>query len=190
MPFGLGFWANQARATVADYQLLETVVLSSSQASVEFTNLATKYAADYQHLQVRMVARTNSTFLTRDGAKIRYNGGTQTDYSYHLLLGNGSNVVSFADAAATYFYVPVDSFPNANVSANIFGAAVIDILDPFETGKNTVTRTLSGQAASTNAIALSSSGWFYTDSLTSIKIEPDVGSSWVQHTRISLYGLR
>jgi hypothetical protein len=77
---------------------------------------------------------------------------------------------------------------NSN-TANIFGAAVVDILDPFSTTKNTTVRTLLGQTSSTNRVALSSGAFYSTAAITSVTLFPET-ESILAGSRFSLYGIR
>jgi hypothetical protein len=181
------FSAAGAGGVVADtsFDLLETQILGSTQASVTFSSLSS-YSATYKHLQIRSVARS-TVAVTNMGYKIRFNGGASTDYSFHRLLGNGSTVTSFADAAATYFYI-TGGVVGSTGTANSFGVSVIDILDAFNTSKNTTTRTLNGNNGN---ISLDSAGWFNTAAIDSIVMEADAGSpDFVSGSRFSLYGIR
>lgn len=187
MPITLGILA-QARqeAAGATFQLLESTVLGSAQASVEFTNLTTKYASTYQHLQVRAVVNQNTTggaeFL-----RMQVNADTAANYSWHRLTGNGSAVSSSAGANANHMFVGV--VPLLGTS-NIFGAQVIDILDPFETTKNTTVRSLSGLTGDFPFVDLFSGSWRNTASITSMKFDSNFNSSLRAGTRFSLYGIR
>lgn len=164
---------------------LETIRLGGLATSVEFTNLA-RYA-DYQHLQLRIVGRTTRA-ADFNGAKIRFNGGTSTDYSYHDMTGSGSVVGSFGDAAPTYFYTPIVSYTSANSPASSFGVTITDFLDPFETSKNKTMRTFLGRA--TGHVGLHSAAWYDLSAINSMVIEPDITSNWVAGCRFSLYGLK
>jgi hypothetical protein len=184
MPITLGILA-QSRQAVATgaFDLLESTVLTGSQASVSFTNLTTKYAASYQHLQLRMTLRqdTNS-----NGMQIRFNGDSGSNYFYHYLEGNGSSVASAGGS-----YTSVFDFGAAALlePANLFSANVVDILDPFETTKNKTVRMLNGHSGTYRRIALASGAWFNTASVTSIAVLPNT-SNWVSGCRFSLYGIR
>ena len=162
---------------------LETVRLGSSVASVEFTNLG-QYS-DYQHLQIRAVARSTRGSSTADFAKITFNSDT-TGYARHALYGNGSSVLSFGltDIAGT------PDFPAASSTANAFGAFVVDILDPFETTKNTTMRVFGGSASSPSQIMLESSLWIDTAAVNSMKFESGNSAGFVAGSRFSLYGLK
>jgi hypothetical protein len=169
----------------SDYELIETQILGSTQTSITFSNLNT-YSSTYKHLQIRAVARS-SVAVSNMGYRIRFNGGTSTDYSFHRMQGNGSAVSSYADAAATYFYITA-GVQGSTATANSFGVSVIDILDAFNTSKNTTTRTLNGNNGN---ISLDSAGWFNTAAIDSIVMEADAGSpDFVSGSRFSLYGIK
>jgi hypothetical protein len=180
-----------AGATVASgaFDLLETEILTGSQGSVVFNDLNSTYGADYQHLQVRITARstrndTDSLFY------MQFNGDTNSNYSMHNLRGTGSNVdSSWVSQYYPYGIIVYTGLSGATQPAGSFAANVIDILDPFNSSKNTTTRILNGQAGSFNRIALESGAWLNTNSLTSITFD-DVFGSFVAGCRFSLYGLK
>jgi hypothetical protein len=78
-----------------------------------------------------------------------------------------------------------------NDTANSFGAAVLDVLDPYSTTKNKTLRCLQGVRAGTGpAIELRSGFWNNTASITSIVFTPETSGSFVSGSRFSLYGIR
>jgi hypothetical protein len=168
--------------------ILAEELLASSQASVTFSSLDT-LAAGYQHLQIRMTVRstrsdTDSLFY------MQFNGDTGSNYSMHNLRGTGSNVDS--DWVSQYYpsgIIIYTGLPGATQTAGSFGANVIDILDPFNSSKNTTTRNLNGQTGSFNRISLESGVWLNTNSLTSITFD-DVFGSFAQYSRFTLIGLK
>lgn len=171
-----------AAAANSSFVLLETVTLTSSQASVEFANLNTKYGSTYQHLQIRMVGRASRSGATTDPLIIRLSGATQT-YGHHM-FGNGSSVGSGNIATA---YSILDAITGATATANAFGACVIDILDPFETTKNKTIKAFSG---ANTVVGLSSTFWNSTSAVTSVSLTPFSGTNFLTGTRISIYGLK
>jgi hypothetical protein len=191
MPITLGILA-QSRQVVdtGAFQLLESTVLTGSQAFIEFTNLTTKYASTYQHLQIRMVARgTTATANT----SIRINGSSSSIYSIHRLIaeytGGTLGLTSQAQTSQDRMNF-VATQGRSSSAANAFGASVIDLLDPFETGKNTVVRTLGGQLETNDSVVAVYSGmWNDTASVTSIRLFPGSGD-YAQHSRFSLYGIK
>ncbi len=180
----LGFLAASS-SSAGSFDLLETTVLTGSQASVEFTNLTSKYASTYQHLQIRAVARGTGTGAS-DYIGIRLNGDTGTNYAWHQIYGNGSTVGSGAATSTTRGLVA--EIAGSGQTANSFGGAVIDILDPFETTKNKTMRGLSGNP--TTAVNLWSSFWNNTAGVTSITLVEYDGASLASGSRLSLYGLK
>ena len=166
------------------FELLETQVLDSSAASVTFSSLST-YAADYQHLQIRGVARITTTPATLGVGMIRLNGDTGSNYSRHFLFGSGSSVFSNASASVS----AMETF-NASTSSNPageFAPFVVDILDPFETTKYPTLRTLMGAAS---RIGLQSGSWRNTAAINEILIYEIFGSSYAIGSRFSLYGIK
>jgi hypothetical protein len=183
----LGFLAGSG-GVEGDYELIESVILGSAQSSVTFSSLAT-YASTYKHLQIRAVAKGTSS-----GAELvtlmTFNADTTTtNYRTHQLFGfNGSvgssDTVSFARQMIGYT-------ARADVT-NVFGAIVIDILDPYSTTKNKTSRSLSGNVAGTGASAivnLQSHLWMNTAAVSSATIAT-LSGNFIAGSRFSLYGIK
>jgi hypothetical protein len=184
-PLGILSAAGAGVGAVGDYELISTTILGSTTADVVFD--VSSLGSTYKHLQIRMVARgSGATTSTRD-LYIRLNGST-TNYSAHSLRGTGSGVSSTATTGATVINQEAMFVGNSN-TANIFGAAVIDILDPFSTTKNTTVRTLLGHTSSTNRVALSSGAFYSTAAITSVTIFPE-SDSILAGSRFSIYGIK
>lgn len=176
----LGILASAVAPVAAgSYDLLATTILSSSQASVTFSSLG-DYAGTYQHLQIRA-----SHIQTTSGetALMQFNSDTASNYRVHALRGNGSTVSSADYGSRASMVVGVD-VPSTTIPA----AFVCDILDPFESSKNKVIRSLAGYGSGGN-INLYSGLWLNTSALTSIKLLASSGS-FGTGTRYSLYGLK
>ena len=183
----LGFWAASGGGAAAAYDLLETQVLASSAASVTFTGLDT-LAAGYQHLQIRVTARTNLAASTSDILAMRFNSDSGSNYAHHQLQGNGSTVTSGNSTSTSYIYSM--QLPGNSSTANAFTAGVLDILDFSSASKNSTTRSLSGKAESANHIALRSGLWINTAAVTAIELYTFLGGSLVTGSRFSLYGIK
>jgi len=195
IPLGILAAAGGAVAAVDSYDLLVTEILTSAQSSVTFAALG-DYAADYQHLQLRMVLRNNREVGYNTGkAILQLNSNTSSSsYKEHYLIGNGSAVIS-----GTYGAVPgvtVVEMPSGPGSpAQTFAAAVTDILDAFSSSKNTTVRTLGGVHTTGTALGESKvaelvSGVFLsTAAITTITMIAD-SASFVTGSRFSLYGLK
>ena len=190
MPIPLGVLAVAgAGAPVANaYELLETEILAGTAASVTFSNLNSTYGSTYQHLQLRIVGRSSGQSGTGYAASyIRINNDSTTaNYKNHLLYGDGSSTGS------STWTITSDGFRYADISgssstADAFTPVIVDILDPFETTKNTTFRSFNGN---TNApiVMLSSAAWFDTAAVDEIRLV--TVSNFVAGSRFSLYGLR
>ena len=181
----LGVLQAQAAGQVAagSYDLLETQVLASSQASVTFSSLSS-YAADYQHLQIRFVSRADADAGT---SYFRFNGDTGSNYAAHRLIGNGSSVGTLATTSSTF------GFSGANQQSagttGSFAASVFDILDFGSSAKNKTTRSLGGVPNGSIQISFYSGVWLNTAALTSVTLFPNLGN-FVTGSRFSLYGIR
>ena len=185
IPLGILAAAGVRPAAGGSYELIETVTVGSGgAASVTFSNLNT-YSTTYQHLQIRMLTKdTSSGAASYD--QIRINGDSTNSYSWHRLQGDGSGVASTAGTSTN----GMNSYLNAYSSAtNAFSAGIIDILDPYETGKNRVIRVFSGGAlGSFNYLALASGMRINTASVTSVSVH--ASANFVQGSRFSIYGLK
>jgi hypothetical protein len=180
-------------APAGAYDLLATEILTGSQASVTFSSLG-DYAGTYQHLQIRAVARSDRASANQDTLVMDFNGDSSNSYSSHQLTGDGSAVTSSAQTTRANMYLPAVAAASSATSA--FGAMTIDILDPFETSKNTTMRargsgSFAGSGGGPGTYAVLASGlYFKTDSITSLKLDQLVGSNFVSGSRFSLYGLK
>jgi hypothetical protein len=183
----LGVVQAQAFETAAagSYDLLATEILTGSEASITFSSLG-DYAADYQHLQLRFTARNSAS--NEATILVDFNSDTTNSYAGHRLYSNSGAVASdsFINRANLLagYTVGTDSVANA------FSGGVIDILDPFETTKNTTTRTLTGGASgNVPRIFFHSGAYFKTDSINAIKLADSAGN-FIAGSRFSLYGIK
>jgi hypothetical protein len=188
MPITLGILAQSRQAVSAGaYDLLESTVLGSAAASVTFSSLGT-YASTYQHLQLRITGRYNSSSSgVGNSLKINFNGDVAANYNYHQLYGQSGSVTS--DGQANASSIIAQRITSADMTANSFGAVVLDILDPFETTKFKTTRSLGGFASSFSLIGLNSGAWRNTNAISSIVIS-EGSRSFDTGSRFSLYGIK
>lgn len=188
IPIGI---ISAAGASAGSFDLLETTLLTGSQASVTFSNLNSSYGSTYQHLQIRATARTDRSGADSDPVILQFNGDTASNYSRHALGGynfGGSSAVYSNSAASQTSLFLAEAMPVSSSTASAFGAFVTDILDPFETTKNTTVRTLNAMSAAWSSVELRSGAWFNTNAITSIVMKPLVGGNFVANSRFSLYG--
>jgi hypothetical protein len=170
------------------YELIETQILGTTAASITLSSLDA-YAGIYKHLQVRITSRDNRATDGGNNVLVRLNGDTGGNYAWHRLRGNGSSVTSSAGSSATSMNLFASQALNDTASS--FGAAVLDLLDPYSTSKNKTLRCLQGIRAATDpAIELRSGFWNNTASITSITFTPETSGSFVTGSRFSIYGIR
>ena len=159
-----------APALAGSFDLLQSEVLTGTQASVTFSSLG-DYAGVYQHLQIRAVASGTGVLA------MRFNGVTSAgSYKDHRLYGFSGSVGS-------------DTINTDRIYIGRGGEQspmVIDILDPFETTKNTTVRTLNGDLSGTPIVQLISGVYLATTAVSSITLLNQ--GSWTSLSRFSLYG--
>jgi hypothetical protein len=179
IPFGI----LSAAGSGSDYELIETQILGTAAASVIFSGLGA-YANAYKHLQVRAVIRSVRA-AADDQITLRLNGDTGSNYAWHRLLGNGSAVSS---TGATSTATPqLGSVPANTATASMFGALVVDLLDPYSTTKNKTVRSFNGFAGSW--VALHSVFHNSTSAISSIELIGQNANIAIG-SRFSLYGIR
>ena len=166
------------------FDLLETTLISTNTASVTFSNL--NNYSDYKHLQVRVTGRVSTTQFDTQ-IRVRLNADSGSNYAFHTLFGSGSSVSSSASTSQTSGRLGF--FPDANQTANIFGALVFDLLDFASANKTTTIRSFSGQAGTNNSVNLNSTLWNNTAAVTSLTVLPLTGN-FVSGSRLSLYGIK
>jgi len=187
IPLGILSAAGFIAPSGGSYDLLSTQILTSNQASVTFAGLAA-FAANYEHLQIRTTCRTAESIGATD-IVLQFNSDTTYNYSFHLLVGNGSAVNSFAGVNQSF--IKGGCFASDSMSsAGTFGAGVTDILDAFNSSKFTTTRSLTGKTAPGNEIQLFSGSWRNIAPISSIRLFPLTATTLVTGSRFSVYGLR
>jgi hypothetical protein len=162
--------------SLSDYELINTQILSSTQSSITFD--VSSLASTYKHLQLRTVTRSTgggNAFMT-------FNSDTATNYSWHLLYGNGSSALVASGANSSSMLVTA----TVPTTANVFTSNVIDILDFASTTKNKTVRSLGGSPATTE-IVFFSGAWRNTAAVTSVTMGL---TSFVSGSRFSLYGIK
>lgn len=184
MPIPLGIFATAGAggAGGSAFELISTQVLTSSASSVTFSSIP----QSFKHLQIRAVTNVPSAenFLTN--LYIRFNGVTSNSYAHHTLLGDGSSVGPDVTTSAPFITIR----NGTTGAANIFGAAIVEILDYASTSKNTTTRTLAGcHTISERLIGLNSGLFNSTNAVTSVTLT-QITESYAAGSRFSLYGIR
>jgi len=169
-----------------DYESIATVTVGSGgSSSISFTSIP----STYQHLQIRMLARTNASSANGSGI-LRYNGDTSSsNYTYHEIVGNGSSVSAYGSAAPESNQISTTTAGTA--LTNNFGVGITDLLDYSNTNKYTTQRNLGGYDNNGSGQVRFNSGlWMNTAAITSITITPNAGTAFVEYSSFALYGIK
>ncbi len=176
--------ATFAPAIGAYDSIATTTVGAGGVSSITFSSIP----QGYTHLQVRAISRNTSN---TQNVYLRFNGDTSSaNYTLHQLYVNASSPQAYGTGtgvlAGSYLFYSAGS----SESANVFGAAVIDILDYTNTNKNKTSKGLSGYDNNGSGAAfLSSSLWLNTAAITSITLvpqSPNIG----EYSQFALYGIK
>jgi hypothetical protein len=142
----------------------------------------------YKHLQVRVHGRTNRGIF-RDFISLNFNSDYSNIYPQHGLSGDGSS--ASAGGVAPFTEIQIAMVGGGTGIANAFGAVIIDVLDYTNINKFKTIRALGGYDDNgQGVVALNSGSWMDTTAVNNIVITPGIGSLFVQHTRVSLYGIK
>jgi hypothetical protein len=156
-----------------------TLVGSGGVSSVTFSNIPNTY----KHLQIR-VLDAGGTGSDYGYSQIRVNGDSGSNYSRHLLYGDGATAQAFGAASQTGALIS-----SASLSSGKFSAGVIDFLDYGNTNKYKTIRALSGvDLNGSGSVVFGSSVWMNSSPITSITLISY--STFQQHSRFSLYGIK
>jgi hypothetical protein len=184
-----GFTGIKYNDIAADNNYMETIasalVGAGGTASITFSNIP----QGYKHLQIRGIARTNRPDGNQDGIKLVYNSDTGSNYANHYLLGNGSAASTSGGSSVNYNWF--NGVTNSVSTANCYGGFLLDLIDYSNTSKYKTLRFLSGREDNTaGAVWFESGIWTNNAPVTSIRFTPNTGPNFVQHTRLSLYGIK
>ena len=185
----LGIMASQISGhlyapTGSMYHIASTT-LSTAAASVTFSSIP----ADYTHLQIRAIARTGRTGQNGDFFKTTFNADTASNYSWHLLTGDGASTGTGSGSSVAY--MEANRFASNSTSANIFGAIVLDILDYANTNKYKTMRYLGGYDNNgSGEIQFGSGNWRSSSAITSITFTQSGAYNILQYSTFTLYGVK
>ena len=178
--------AGAGAAVAGSYELIQTSILGSNQATVVFSGLSA-YSSTYKHLQLRYTARTN-----RDAYEtqifLQTNSNTSATYFAHRLTGNGTTVTSSGGGSSN---ASIGLITTVNSTASSFAAGVVDILDAYSTTKNKTIRVLNGVTGTLSPyVSLLSFSIADTAAISTLTINDIISSGIVTGSRFSLYGVR
>ena len=168
------------------YESISTVsVGSGGVSSISFTSIPSTYT----HLQIRGIARTARTGQNGDFFKTTFNSDTGTNYSWHLVSGDGAS--TGVPGGSTVAYMEFDRFSTNTANTNVFGAAIMDIFDYGNTNKYKTIRYIGGYDNNgSGEIQFGSGNWRSTSAITSITLTQSGAYNILQYSRFALYGIK
>lgn len=171
------------------YDSLATVTVPSGGLStITFAGIP----STYKHLQIRAIGQTSRGTFGNDQMTMRINGDTGSNYSSHILTGDGSSATASGASAQTSINL---SFKLGTTTSSAFGAFIIDVLDYANISKNKTIRSLAGVdingtiAGYGGEVQLSSGGYYSTNAVTSFTFTP-TNANFTQYSQFSLYGVK
>lgn len=189
IPFGILSAAGAGGAVATpSYELIETIILTSNQNSITFSNLGT-YSSTYKHLQIRAIMRSNRGAQYASAA-LRINGDSGANYSNHEIFSDSNGILSGGAGGLTEIGFAGNLLTAGSYEANAFTGMTIDFLDSYSTSKNKTVRHFGGVSGNGWRNRFGSGAWFSTSSITSISIRDTDGTSLIPGTRFSIYGIR
>lgn len=139
----------------------------------------------YTHLQIRVSGRSGQS-ASVGNLYSNVNAGGFT-YSDHRIIGNGSAASSSSDTGLPYLFFG-SFFPAATAAANLFGSAIIDILDYTNTSKNKVYKVYGGYDANGSGLIHLASGLVQTtQAITNTYVDTEGG--FASGSIASIYGI-
>lgn len=142
----------------------------------------------YTHLQIRITSRsTNASTLSWSNLRIN-SDTTNANYKGHQLYGDGSSAASgvFGSSSGIAAFLTTGS----TATANIFGTAIIDILDYTNTNKYKTIKVMQGSDSNGSGyVILHSGAWLSTSSITSLNFLDTNGGNYAQYSSFALYGV-
>ena len=185
----LGILNSQAAAAggAEAWDWLETTTLTSSSADIEFTNLNTTYASDYDHLLVRAETGNTGTSNYQQDLLFRINGDSGTNYDHNRFMNQNGTIANTDVAGQTYALirdcVPVDGDPKK-------GSADIYLMDCFSTTKKSHWLAIHGGATSSESATGLTAGNFRSTSALDSLLFYSSSNNLTTGSTISIYGFK
>lgn len=168
-------------SVAGDFQSIATTTVGvSGAATITFSSIP----STYKHLQVRALAKGATSDAT---GSFTFNSDTGTNYSWHILGGQGS--LTYSAASTTTSSMKAFGY-NRGLGGTGDVVFVIDILDYADANKYKTIRSLWGvDNNGTGEVALVSGNWRSTSAVTSMVFTPS-GGTFSQYTHFALYGIK
>jgi hypothetical protein len=196
-PLPLGILAASGAAAGGVFDLLETKIVPNNSTSVLTFSGLNAYASSYQHLMFRVNAKAwDGHGVGAVALRIYMNGiggddGGNTSYATHEMY----HLNNSGQDSNSYSSIPYGFIGRSSAQFGNWTSYVVEIMDPFETTKNTTVRSLSGTTEErfgdfrASNVFLQSALFNNTAAITSISFQHNAGWYFASNSRFSLYGL-
>jgi hypothetical protein len=169
---------------MANYVLLDRIELNATAASVTFDNIP---QSGYTDLKIVYSVRGNNSSGSQ--FTISFNNST-SGYTDKLLEGNGTSTSSYSNAGGTGTGIFAGSLVASSQTASTFNSGEVYIPNyAGSTNKSVSVDYVTENNATTSYADLTAGLWSNTAAITSVKLAPSSGVSFVQYSTFSLYGL-
>ena len=165
------------------YTLIQTVTLTSNQASISFNSIPATFD------DLKLVFSARGTITDTQDVFLQFNGDTAGNYSFRRLFGTGSAVASDSVAnAATAFRVGRSA--GTNRTASTFSNCEVYIPNYRSTVAKSASSDQVDENNATEAFQLMTACLYNgTSAITSIVMQTLGGSNFATGTSASLYGI-
>ena len=174
---------------MAVVEAIQTVYLEADATSVTFSSIP----STYEHLQLRLTARSDYAGGTYDTIAVRLNGDSGSNYARHYMYGQQTTAGAGGDASIAQMRLGTMENDRVSDSAN-YGTTLADVLDYANASKATTVRAVQGVLAGGYASAafpvqFLSGLWTSTAAVSTILLYPWNGSNFLRGSEFSLYGI-
>lgn len=168
----------------SSFESIATATGTGSSGTITFSSIP----ATYSRLQIRYIARSSAAF-DNDYVAFRFNSDSATNYSWHIIEGNGATASAGGGTNNDIAYS--GEIPAASAGSSIIGIGIIDIPDYASTNKaKTVTSYAGNDRNNSGAFRITSDLWRSTSAINQIDITTFRGANWTTSTTFALYGIK
>jgi hypothetical protein len=181
------FLAGNTAFSPSSYESIASATGTGSSGTITFSSIPSTYTS----LQVRFMAKSTFGSDNANQVRVRFNGDTAANYTYHNVYGDGS--AAYAEGAASQTYSQL-RFLAPSTSANLLGVGIMDVQQYANTSNYKTLRYFGGTDTNGNTsivspVILGSGLWMSTSAITSISFICST-LNFTTDTTFALYGLR
>ena len=162
------------------YESIASATGTGSSGTITFSSIP----STYQHLQLRINGIVDVGGVAW---RMRFNGDTASNYSYHYLDGDGASVYAGGGGASSIY---INSWASQTTYPTV---SIIDIHNYASTTQNKTSRHLTGfdnnSGSGQSFIEMSSGNWRSTSAVTSVEIFM-ASNNFTTASTIALYGIK